>query len=234
MLSSLVIAVLAAAPQCQRAVLVPLLPVATTPKVARALEQKTRETLEATPGLCLESRNDTVMRLLPLEGHRLATCRDAACHAQQLASFGVDVLIEGLVLGAGGEPTLELTITRAKNSVRAVGSPDELPALIAMGLTEDAPPPKASGAKWPSILAGAAGLASVGVGVGLGVSSSSLGSTLSMNDGACTGITGATLATCLDGQLRSGKDQATAANVLFAIGGTLLVGAIILWVVELP
>lgn len=233
MLSSLVIVLLAAAPQCQRAVLVPLTPVATTPKISRELEQKTREVLEATPGLCLEARGDTVMRLLPLEGHRLPTCRDAACHAQQLAAFGADVLIEGLVLGAGGEPTLELTITRAKNSVRAVGSPGELPALIAMGLTEDAPPPK-SATRWPSILSGAAGLASIGVGVGLGVSSSELGRTLSMNDGACAGITGATLVTCLDGQLRSGKDQATAANVLFAIGGTLLAGAIILWVVELP
>jgi hypothetical protein len=233
MLSSLVIALVAAAPQCQRAVLVPLQPVATTPKVARELEQKTREALEATPGLCVESRADTVMRLLPLEGHRLAPCRDAQCHAQQLAQLGVDVLIEGLVLGAGGAPTLDLTITRAKSSVRALGSPEELPALISMGLTDEAPPRK-SATRWPSIVAGAAGLASLGVGVGLGVSSAELSRTLSTGNGSCSGVTGATFATCFDTQLRSGKDQATAANVLFAIGGTLLVGAIILWVVELP
>jgi hypothetical protein len=229
----LAIALLAAAPPCQRAVLVPLQPVATTPKNARQLEQQVREALERTPGLCLESRQETVMRLLPLEGHKLPLCRELACHQQQLAQLGVDVLVEGLVLGAGGAPTLELTISRARGSVRAVGSPDELPALISMGLTDEAPPPRV-GKKWPSIVSGAAGLASLGVGIGLGVASAQQANTLSMGNGACAGVAGAQFATCFDAELRSGKNQATAANVLFAVGGTLLLGAFVLWVVELP
>lgn len=229
--SAVVIAALAAAP-CQKAVLIPLEPIATTPQVAKAVELKTREALAATPGICLEERADTVKRLLPMESHRLPACRDFQCASAQLTALEIDLLVQGVVIGAGGEPTLELTITRARGSVRAVGSPDELPALLAVGLNDEDAVATVKPLRWPWIAAGSAGLVSLGIGAGFGIGSSERARILGTSNAGCANDSG--FPGCIDTQLRMGKGEATAANVLFAVGGTLLAAALILWVVELP
>ncbi|MFO0595551.1 MAG: hypothetical protein U0228_09610 [Myxococcaceae bacterium] len=228
---ALVLTLISAAAPCERVVLFPLAPVATTPQVAREQEDRVRQALEANGAWCVEPRAETIKRVLALEGHRLAECRDVACTAQQLESLGVDLLVTGTVFGVGGKPTLELGFARATGTSRATGAPEELPALLA--LAREAPRAR-SHTRWPSFLTGGLGLGGLGTGVALGVMSASTSRALSTGVGPCTGVTGSTFVSCVDQQFQGGRDLATAANVLYVIGGALLGTAVVLWVVDLP
>lgn len=220
--------VLAAEP-CQRVVVVPLEPVATTAARARSVEEEARALLARAPGACVEPRAETVKRLLALEGQRLPACRDAACASAQRAAFQADVLVHGLVLGVGGKDTVDLTITRAAGASRAVGERSELPALLSLSAPLPGEAPR-RGSKWPAFVAAGFAAGALGTGVGLGVSAK--GREQALSAGAV--CEGALAAACLDAQLAQGKGEATAANVLFGVGGALLIGATVLFLVELP
>lgn len=226
------LSVVLAAEPCQRVVLVPLEPMATSAANARKVEEQARAVLAKTPGVCVEPRAETVKRLLTMEDHKPRACRELACSTEQLAVFQADVLVQGLVLGVGGKDTVDLTITRQSGSARSLGDSSELPALLS--LSSGGPGTvKSSGPKWPSYVAAGLALGAFGGALGLGASSKDRERALSMGT-ACAGATGSMFATCLDGQLAAGRGESTAANVLFAVSGALLVAATVLFFVEFP
>ena len=217
-----------AAEPCQRVVLLPLEPVATTTERARRVEDQARDVLAKSPNVCVQPRAETVRRLLAQEDRR--ACRDLACLTAQLTTFDADVIVQGLVLGVGGKDSVDLSITRAQGVARSLGDTSELPAL----LTLSSPAPlemKRDGPKWPGFVAAGLSAAALGAGMGLGIAAKereralTLGTVCSENPG---------LASCLDGELARGKGEATAANVLFGIGGAFAIGATVLFLVDLP
>lgn len=225
---------LAAAP-CTRVVVAPFDPVAASPAVARAVEEQVRAALAARPGLCVEARAVTIEKLSTWERHRLPPCADVACVAGQLQTLGSDELITGVVVGAGARRNVDLFRSTAVRSARATAAADQLPELeAALGVlhqwdAKERPAPR----RWPSIVAASVGLASVGAGVALGLESRRTEQVLSTAPTGCAGG-GSTYRDCLDGRLRTGRDEATAANVLFGVAGALAVGAVVFWVVDLP
>jgi hypothetical protein len=222
---------LAAAP-CVRVAVVPFEPLATTPAISRALEEEVRTGLSTRPGLCVEARAATIEKLSKFERHRLPPCGDLACVGAQLSALEVDEVITGVVVGTGGRRNVDLLRSTATRTARATGSELELGAAVGVLYQWDAGG-RGAPRRWPSIALAAAGLASAGVGVALGVEAHRNEQVLS---GAVTGCPGGGTAyrDCLDGQLRTGKTEATAANVLFGVAGALVTGAVVLWVVDLP
>lgn len=227
-----VLSLLLSAAPCERAVLLPLEPVATSSATARRHEDAVRKLLVETPALCVETRADTVKRLLTLESRRPAPCRDLSCATEQLRFFDAQVLVQGLVLGVGGKETIELTITRPSGTTRALGEPSELPALLSLS-SPPPPEPRAAGVKWPSFVLAGAALGAFGGALGLGIAAKERERALSLGM-ACAQSAGPAFATCLDGELGAGKTEATVANVLFAVSGALLVAATVFFFVEFP
>lgn len=227
----LLIGVLAAAP-CTRVVITPFEPLATSPTVARALEEQVRGALAARPGLCVEARAATIEKLAKFERHRLPPCGEPTCVAAQLSAMGADELVSGVVVGAGGRTNVDLARSTATRSARTTATEAELATAVGVLYQWDSSE-RAGPKRWPSIVLGSTAVASAGVGLGLGLMSRSTEGLLSSGMTGCGGM-GTAYRDCLDGQLRSGRNEATAANVLFGIAGALLAGAVILWVVELP
>lgn len=230
---ALALVAVAAAP-CTRVAVAPFEPVAATPAVAREVEEQVRAALAQRPGLCVEARAATVEKLARFEGHRLPACADAACVAAQVAALGCDELVSGVVVGAGAQRNLDLARSTATRTARATAAAEapELNAALAVLFQWDLSP-TAPRRVWPGIVAAAAGAASAGVGVALGLEARRTEQALSAGATGCAGG-GAAYRDCLDGQLRTGRGEATAANVLFGIAGALAVGAVVLWVVPLP
>ena len=222
---------LAAAP-CARVAVAPFEPLATTPSIARALEEEVRAGLAARPGLCVEPRAAPIEKLAKFERHRLPPCGDLACVSAQLAALDADEVITGVVVGAGGRRNVDLLRSTAARTARATGSELELSTAVGVLYQWDAGEGRAP-KRWPSIVLASAGVVSAGVGVGLGLESRRNEQVLSSGVTGCPGG-GTAYRDCLDGQLRAGKSEATAANVLFGVAGALVVGAVVLWVVELP
>lgn len=228
---SFALVALAASP-CTRVAVAPFEPVAATPAAAREVEEQVRAALARRPGLCVEARAATVEKLARFEGHRLPACEDAACVAAQVAALGCDELVSGVVVGAGARRNVDLarsTATRTARTTAAAEGP-ELGAALAVLFQWDVAAGPVRRA-WPGLVAAAAGLASAGAGVALGLEARHTEQVLSSG---ATGCAPGAYRDCLDGQLRSGRGQATAANVLFGVAGALAVGAVVLWVVPLP
>lgn len=228
MMTSLTLALLSAAP-CERVVVAPFEPLATSSVEARKVEDEVRDTLSRDATYCVEPRAETVKRLLALPGHRLPVCDD--CAAQRTTSLDAAWVIEGVVLGVGGRQTVELTHTRATGSTRAMGERSELPALLSLGSSR--PAVKSGGPKWPAFVAAGLAVGAAGVGLGLGLSAQQRSTALSQGT-ACAGQSGSTLQSCLEREYVAGQSEATGANVLYAVGGGLLAAGVVLFVVELP
>lgn len=222
---------LSAAP-CTRVVVAPFEPLATTPAMARAMEEKVRAELAARPGLCVEARAVTIEKLAQFERHRLPPCGDLPCVAAQLKLLEGDEVLTGVVVGAGARSNIDLLRSTAHRTARTTSSEPELSTALGLLYQWDARQ-KPAPTRWPSIVAASLGAASLGAGIALGVESRRTEQVLSSGVTGCTGG-GSTYRDCVDGQLRTGRDQATAANVLFGAAGVLVAGAVVLWVVELP
>lgn len=231
-MTALTLSLVLAASPCVRVMVTPFEPLATTPKVARALEEEVRTGLAARPGLCVEARATTLEKLAKFERHRLPPCGDLACMAAQVSALDTDEVLSGVVVGTGGRRSVDLLRSTAVRSARTAAS--ELDLAAALGVLYQWDSHERRGAqRWPSIVAASVGVASAGVGLALGLESRRNEQLLSSGVTGCAGG-GTTYRDCIDGQLRTGRAEATAANVLFGVAGVLVAGAVVLWVVELP
>lgn len=231
-MSGLVLAVIVAAAPCTRVVVTPFEPLATTPAAARAVEEEVRTALAARPGLCVEPRAATIAKLSRFERHRLPPCPDLACAAAQLTALETDEVLSGVVVGAGARSNVDLLRSTASRTARTTAAQLELGAALGLLYQWDArerPAPR----RWPSILLASAGVASAGAGVALGLEARRHEQALSTGTTGCPSG-GNVYRDCVDEQLRTGKGEATAANVLFGVAGALAAGAVVFWVVDWP
>ncbi len=231
-MSSVLLALFLAANPCRRVIVTPFDPLATSPTVARALEEQVRGALSARPGLCVEARAATIEKLAKFERHRLPPCGEPTCVASQLTLLEADELVSGVVVGAGGRTNIDVTRSTATRTARTTASEQELVTAVGVLYQWDSTE-RPLGKKWPAIVVTSAAVASIGAGIALGVEARRNEQVLSSGVTGCGGM-GTAYRDCLDGQLRSGRNEATAANLLFGVAGALAVGAVILWVVELP
>lgn len=231
-MSALVLCLFLAATPCTRVVVTPFEPLATTPAAARAFEEEVRTALASRPGLCVEPRADTIAKLAKFERHRLPPCPDLACVTAQLTALESDEVLSGVVVGAGARSNVDLLRSTGSRTARTTSSQAELGTALGLLYQWDSrerPAPK----RWPSILLASAGVASAGVGVALGLEAKRTEQVLSTGSTGCPSG-GNVYRDCFDQQLRTGKNEATAANVLFGVAGALAAGAVVFWVVDLP
>ena len=184
------------------------------------------------PGLCVEARKVTIEKLSKFERHRLPPCGDLACVAAQLAALEGDEVLSGVVVGVGARTNVDLLRSTATRTARTTATEAELPTAVGVLYQWDSKE-RAAPNRLPAILVASAGLASAGAGLVLGLEARRTEQVLSSGMTGCAGG-GTAYRDCIDGQLRTGRDEATAANVLFGVAGVLVAGAIVLWVVELP
>ncbi|QSQ28495.1 hypothetical protein JY651_42300 [Pyxidicoccus parkwayensis] len=208
--------------------------------------------MAATPGVCLEPRGETVARLRTL-GPGATSCEGAACLGARSVAPGAAWLVRGVALGVGGARSVVLSLEDAKDwearelfqLPAANAEPGEVEARARQAFqTLWAGRPsrdvgavpvasvKRSTPMWPKVLLAAGGAALV-AGVGFGVASRRAETRLSEGNAGCGGE-GEALRTCLDDRLRSGRRQATTANVLLGAGALLGAGGTFFLVWELP
>lgn len=242
----------AAAEPCagERVVLVPFSPVALSRAETRGLEDAVRRAVAGTPGVCLESRAETVARLRAL-GPSAASCEGAACLGSRGVAPGAAWLLRGVALGVGGARSVLLTLGDSRGwewrgSFQLPGAqpePGEVEqrARQAFGALWRVRPAVNGSAEekvsrpaplWPKVLLVAGG-AALAAGVGFGVAANRAESRLSQGNAGCEGE-GAVLRDCLDGKLKSGRRQATTANVLLGSGALLGAGGAFFLIWELP
>lgn len=222
----------------EKVTVLPLFPVAASPGVARAEEQRVREELVALGAYCVQSRADTLGKL----GQTSAiACEDAACRKRIAERVDADWVVFGLVFGFGGRTTLtaqgwdrsgeRLSRRTFESSVTNIGQ-----TLIsgARALPSAAIPEVASvrGRPVPLALGGVAVLA-LAAGAAFGVSSAETSRALSQPQTGCAGAADAYLQ-CLDTRSALGRRQATAANVFYGAAGLLAASAGIVWVMQWP
>ncbi len=231
-MTTLLFSLLLAASPCTRVVVTPFEPLATSPAAARAIEEQVRQGLALRPGLCVEERKVTIQKLARFERHRLPPCGELACVAAQLEALEGDELISGVVVGAGARINVDLLRSTAARTARTTASEAELAAAMGVLYQWDSVE-RAGPRRWPSIVAASAAVASAGAGLALGLESRRNEQVISSGTTGCPSG-GAAFRDCVDGQLKTGRDEATAANLLFGVAGALVIGAVVLWVVELP
>lgn len=231
-MTTLLLSLLLAASPCTRVVVTPFEPLATSPAAARAIEEKVRDDLALRPGLCVEERKRTIEKLAKFERHRLPPCGEPACVAAQLGALEGDELISGVVVGVGARMNVDLVRSTAARSAHTTATEAELAAAVGVLYQWDATQ-RAGPSRWPSIVAASAAVASAGAGLALGLESRRHEQVLSSGMTGCAGG-GTAYGACVDAQFKTGRDEATAANVLFGVAGALVIGAVVLWVVELP
>ena len=231
-MTALVLTLVMAAAPCTRVIVTPFEPLATSPTIARAMEEQVRGVLAARPGLCVEPRAATIEKLGKYERRKLPPCGEPTCVTAQLTALEADEIVSGVVVGVGAQSNIDLLRSTALRSARTTASEAELAAAVGVLYQWDSSEPPAP-KRWPSIVLGSAAVASAGIGIALGVEARRHEQLLSSGMTGCSGM-GTAYRDCVDAQLTTGKSEATAANVLFGVAGTLLVGAVVLWVVELP
>ena len=234
----------------ERVVLVPFSPLALSREETRGLEDAVRKAVGSTPGVCLEPRAETLARLRAL-GPAAASCESAACLGTKGVAPGAAWLLRGVALGVGGARSVMLTLGDSRGwewrgsfqlpTAHAEPGETEQRARQAFGALWRVRPPVTDAAQekvgrpaplWPKVLL-AAGGAALAAGVGFGVAARGAESRLSRGNAGCTGE-GEAFRDCLDGKLRSGRQQATAANVLLGSGALLGAGGAFFLVWELP
>jgi hypothetical protein len=226
----------------ERVVLLPFDSVALTRPEARRTEEAVRRALARTPGVCLETRKQTVERLRAREGKQ-ETCTEPSCRASQVKAFGAEWLVRGRVLGLGGERTVSLALegvdgreTRSTFQVPSLDAGAEEAAKRAFtGLWQERHPQQPSSKKLrtlPMVLLGT-GVAALAAGVGFGLAAHSTEQRFSQGTGACTG-TGDDFRRCFEDGLHRGETQTHLANGLLGAGAVLGAGGAILLIWELP
>lgn len=249
----------AAAPcEGEKVVLLPFDTVALSRAEARALEDAARRAVAGMPGVCLESRADTVARLRAL-GPGALSCEGSACLGSRGVAPGAAWLMRGVALGVGGGRGVVLSLVdplgwESRQTFQLPGAsaePGEAEARARHAfktLWAGRPSARAVAARpegvetparvekparmWPKVLL-AAGGAALAAGVGFGVAARRSESRLSAGSAGCAGE-GEAFRACLDGRLRDGRRQATTANVLLGTGALLGAGGAFFLVWELP
>jgi hypothetical protein len=244
-----VVALLAAAPApaCagERVAVAPFEPLATTPADARAAEDAFRFALNAM-GYCVEARKDTIAKLSRYDHARLPPCADDLCAVSQAVDLGTQWLMTGVVLGVGGKSSARVSLVpNALGAVRratvtdlSVASVTKVVSQLFHGtdaVSSKGPTgPVANGpTRWPTFAVGGAGLAALIAGTVMATQSKALERQLGSDSVGCAGV-GQAYADCFDAKIRDGRQQATSANIFFGGGAALLVGAGVMWVVEIP
>ncbi|NMO21399.1 hypothetical protein HPC49_45900 [Pyxidicoccus fallax] len=239
--------------QGEKVVLLPFDTVALSRAETRALEEAARRAVAATPGVCLESRADTVERLRALGPGALA-CEGSQCLGARGVAPGAAWLVRGVALGLGGGRSVVLSLVdslgwESRQTFQLPGvnaEPGEAEAKSRQSFkTLWTARPSARGAVaertagvekparvWPKVLL-AAGGAALAAGVGFGMASRRAESRLSAGNAGCAGD-GEAFRACLDGKLRDGRRQAHTANVLLGAGALLGAGGTFFLVWELP
>lgn len=227
----------------ERLTLLPFDAVAVPRPEARRTEETIRAAIASNSAVCLESRRETVERVLALAGKQ-APCADAACRAAEVKAFGTRWLVRGRVLGLGGERTVALVLigpdgseARSTFTVPSLEAGAEAAAARAFsGLWEGHGSRRAEKEKtlrpWPQVLIGV-GAASLVAGVGFGLAARSTEKRLSEGTGGCEGE-GEAFRRCFADGLRRGERQSLLSNALLGTGAVLGAGGAILFVWELP
>ena len=230
----------------EHVVLVPFQAVALSAAEARQVEDAVRKAAEATSGVCLEPRAETVAKLRA-RGGRLSACWEAACRGAQVSQLGAEREVRGLALGVGGGHSVALTLVdrgglESHATVQLSG--DELPPGLEDVRAREAfaslwahrlPPvevKKASSKVLPTVLVAAGGVA-LAAGIGFGLAARKAETALSSGTGGCAGQ-GEDFRTCFAGKLQAGRQQALAANALFGAGAVLGAGGAVFFLWELP
>lgn len=227
----------------ERVVLLPFDAVALPRPEARRTEEAVRRALARTEGVCLEPRRETVERLRARSGQP-GPCAETVCQAKEVHALGARWLIQGRVLGLGGERTVALVLAGAQGHVARSTFP--VPALEAAAeeaaeralasLWEARGPRPAQARKTPRMLpvvllgSGAAALAA---GMGFGLAARSTQRRLSEHHGGCAGE-GEAFRRCFADGLRRGERQSYLANGLLGTGAVLGAGGLLLFFWELP
>ena len=229
----------------ERVALVPFQPVALSTAETRQLEDAVRRAAEATPGLCLEPRADTVAKVLA-RGGRLNGCGDAACRGAQVVALGAERLVRGVALGVGGGHNVALTLVDREgleshalmqfSGEELSPGEGEARAREAFGQLWGARPSprrvESASKVWPTVLLAAGGVA-LAAGVVFGQAARRAETGLSTGSTGCTGE-GEAWRSCFAAHLRQGRDQARTANVLMGAGALLGAGGAVFFVWELP
>ncbi len=227
----------------ERMVMLPFGKVAVARSEARQTEEAVRRAVASAPGVCLESRQQTVERLRALGGP-LEPCAEERCQEGQLKALEARWLVRGRVLGLGGERTvaLELVGPEGQEARSTFLAPDgeagaeDAAARAFSGLWEalrrqrTAEPRTLS--PWPQVLIGV-GAAALVAGVGFGMAARSTEQRLSEGAGGCEGE-GEPFRRCFADGLRRGRQQSFLSNALLGTGAVLGAGGAILFVWELP
>ncbi len=238
---------IAAACTGEPVVVAPFEPLATSPAVAREVEERVRKEIAATAGLCVEERGRTIRKLAKYENQRLPVCADETCSAAQARAMEAKWLLTGVVLGVGGRINVSLTLSGdvvGKQRRTTVAADEEgalAPSVRALFLPGPAPSEKSGGARpargektrLPAILVASAGAVSLAAGGLLGAASQRTARSLEAGATGCSG-TGEAYRDCFDARIRQGREQAAGANLLFGAGALLLAGASVMFVFELP
>jgi hypothetical protein len=228
----------------ERVVLVPFQAVALSAAEARQVEDTVRRAAEATPGLCLEPRAETVAKMRA-RGGRLPGCLDAACRGAQVLALGAERLMRGVALGVGGGRSVALTLVNREGleahatvalSGEALAQGAEAAhareAVGALWAKQPGGGVKRAGTPWPTVLV-ASGGAALATGVGFGLAARRTETALSSGTGGCGGE-GEAFRACFARRLREGQQQAFTANVLLGAGALLAAGGAAMFVWEFP
>lgn len=239
--------------RCERIVLVPLDPVGLSPKDAREEEDRVREALSTIQTACLTPREQTGAALKQLEGRRLPPCGDVECRRKLAAHFDADWLFSGTAFGFGGGRSITLSLWNRDGTLVQRGSFASGPgmdpksgAAVVVDLLREARLGRSiasanerSGtassmrSHWPEIALGAGAVAALAAGVALGAASRDISARVAEGRTGCAG-TGDAYESCFANTVHAGRNQATAANLLFGAGALLGAGATVFFVVDLP
>lgn len=232
-----------AACEGERVVILPFDMVALSRSEARRTEEIVRRAVAKTAGVCLESRKETVERLLALSGKQ-EPCVDDACRALEVKAFGAKWLVRGRVLGLGGERTVALVLAGAEGhearstfTVPVLEAAAEDAAAKAFAALWEARGPRPEEARktvraWPMVLVGT-GAAALVTGLGFGMAARATEKRFSEGTGGCEGE-GEAFRRCFADGLRRGERQSQLANGLLGAGAVLGATGAIFFVWELP
>ncbi|WP_224248870.1 hypothetical protein [Hyalangium gracile] len=225
----------------ERLVLLPFDTVALPRAEARRTEEAVRRAVAKMAGVCLESRKETVERLLAQAGQQ-EVCTEATCRAAEVKSLGARWLVRGRVLGLGGERTVALVLVAADGQeTRSTFQVPERDAGMEQAAQKAFEPlwrvktrrtEEKKLRPWPVVLMGT-GVAALAAGVGFGMAARSTERRFSQGDGGCAGE-GEEFRRCFADGLRRGERQSKLATGLTGAGAVLGAGGAILFVWELP
>lgn len=216
----------------------PFFPVATSPGVARAEEQRVREELLKLGTYCVQSRAETLTK--QAQASPLA-CDDAQCRRRLAERVDADWIIFAMVYGFGGKTTLGVQAwdksgERLSRRTFEATVPNVGPVMIgaARALPLAGLPGEASvrGRAVPLALGGVAVIA-LAAGAAFGAASAETARGLSQPQTGCGG-NGTAYLDCLNTRTELGRRQATTANVLYGAAALVGTSAGVLWVMEWP